>query len=199
MQTGSLDPILLALALVAGEPCGQLSCFIIYCEEAASNGVSVVSPEALGTFFAEEPVEMPKRTFRLQNLGLNDDHCEVMAQELARRDDAVLRPINALDLRGNPSIGQRGHAALLGLLNRRFNIHDLDVDDQNWNSTFDLVVYMNREYDRGRFLKNSVFPSKVMWLNFLAELATTDRCSSEMKKLNSIWYTLREDPDLIYA
>jgi hypothetical protein len=192
--TGFLDPILLTLASVPGEPRGELIYFRISCMEAAPNGASVVSPEALGAFFAEEPitepVEMPRRTFRLKNLGLNDDHCDVMAQELARRADAVLRPINALSLTGNSSIGQQGHAALLGLLNRRFDIDDIDVDDQKWNSTFDLVVFMNREYDSGRFLKNGVFPSKAMWLNFLAELATTDHYCSEMKKLNSIWYTL---------
>jgi hypothetical protein len=41
-----------------------------------------------------------------------------MAQELAR-DDILLRPINVIDLSCNPSIGQRGYAVLLELLNRR--------------------------------------------------------------------------------
>jgi hypothetical protein len=43
--------------------------------------------------------------------------------------------INGLDLTGNPSIGQQGYEALLGLLNRRFNIGGVVVDDQNWNAT----------------------------------------------------------------
>jgi hypothetical protein len=118
-KAGFLDPILLALAALPGEPHRQLSCFKFNCLEAASNGASVVSPEALGAFFAEEPIEMPRRIFRIQNLGLDDSHCEVMAQELARRDDTVLRPINVLGLSGNPSIGQQGYAALLGLLSRK--------------------------------------------------------------------------------
>ncbi len=84
-------------------------------------------------------------------------------------------------------------------INRRFDIHAVHVDNQNWNTTFDVVIYMNREYERGRFLKNGVFPLKAMWLNFLAELTRTDRCSCEKKMLNAIWYTLREDPDFIYA
>jgi hypothetical protein len=157
-KTGFLDPILLALAPAPGEPCGQLSCFEFSCVEAASNRVSVVSPEALRALFAAEPVEIPSRTFRLNNLGLNNNHCEVMAQELAR-DDALSRPINELDLTGNPYIGEQGYAALLGLLNRRFNLL-VDVDNQNWKTTLDLVYYMNREYHRGRFLRNGVFPFK---------------------------------------
>jgi hypothetical protein len=37
-----------------------------------------------------------------------------------------------------------------------------------------------------------------MWVNFLAEIAITHRnCWNEAQTLNAIWYTLREDPDLI--
>jgi hypothetical protein len=70
------------------------------------------------------------------------------------------------------------------------------------------VVYMNRKCHRGRFLKNGVFPSKAMWVNFLAEHARTSSHWNlnlnkanldEARKLNAIWYTLREDPDLIYT
>jgi hypothetical protein len=198
-KTGCLDPILLALAPVPGEPLGQMFLWRLSCVEAASNGASLGSPEALGTFFAE----IPLRRFILQNLGLNDNHCEVMAQELAR-GDALLRPIHVLDLSGNPSIGQQGYAALLGLLNRKFDISAVDVDDQNWKTRFELVAYMNRECHRGRFMKNGVFPSKTIWVNFLAELAPRTHCFfrgylNEDKKLNAIWYTLRENPDWIYS
>jgi hypothetical protein len=197
-KTGFLDLILLALAAVPGEPHRQLSCFKFSCLEASSNGASVVSPDALGAFFAEEPTELPRRIFRLQNLGLDDSHCEVIAQELTKRDNAVLRPINVLGLSGNPSIGQQGYATLLGLLNRRFNIGVVEVSDKNWKTTFDLVVYMNREYHRGRFLENGGFPSKAMLVNFLVEIASIDRYRNEAKQLNATWYTLRENPDLIY-
>jgi hypothetical protein len=33
-------------------------------------------------------------------------------------------------------------------------------------------------------------------VNFLAELSRTD---DQAKKLNAIWYTLRENPDLIFV
>jgi hypothetical protein len=118
-----------------------------------------------------------------------------MVHELAR-DDALTRSID-LNLTGNPSIGQHGYVALLGLLNRRFNIVTVIVDDQNWKPTFDLVVCMNHECHRGRFLNNGVFPLKAMGVNFLAELVSTDHRWTEAQKLNAIWYTLREDPDLI--
>jgi hypothetical protein len=198
-KTGFLDPILLALAPVPGEPTGKLSCFACRCVEAALNGVSVVSPEAVGAFFANQPISMPSPTLlQLHKLGLNVNHCAVMAQALAR-DDAVLRPIAILDLTGNPSIGQQGYQALLGLLNRRFDIlRVVVVDDENWQSTFEMVLYMNRHYHRGRFLENGVFPSKAMWVNFLAKISNSYcRYGNEAQTLNAIWYTLREDPDLI--
>jgi hypothetical protein len=108
-----------------------------------------------------------------------------------------LRPIDVLDLTGNPSIGQQGYVALLGLLDRRLNVGTIVVDDLNWKPTFDLVVDMNRRYRRGRFLENGVFPSKAMWVDFLAKLSTDHYRSSGAHTLNAIWYTLREDPDLI--
>jgi hypothetical protein len=86
-----------------------------------SNGVSIVSPEALGALFTAESVEIPSVTFRLNNLGLNDNHCEFMAQELAR-DDALLRPIDEVDLTGNPYTKEQGYTARLGILNQRFDI-----------------------------------------------------------------------------
>jgi hypothetical protein len=196
-KTGFLDPILLALAHVPSEL--RLSCL-----EAAPSGVSVVSPMALGAFFAKEQTERPSYTFlSLNNLGLNDNHCEAMAQALARDDgrlinmnDPLLRPIG-LDLECNLSIGQQGYEALLGLLKRRFDIGVIEVDDNNWKKTFGMVVYMNSGCNRGRFLENGVFSSKAMWVNFLAGLASTDRHDYEAKRLNAIWYTLRENPDLI--
>jgi hypothetical protein len=198
-KAGFLDPILLALTPVHGEPRSRLNVFQLTCAETASNWASVVSPEALGAFFAQEPIELPKRSFYLHNLGLNDNHCKVMAHELAR-DDSSLRRIHILDLTGNPSIGQKGYEALLRLLNRRFDLGAVYVDDQNWKATFKLVLCMNRDYDRGRFLKNGVFPSKAMWVNFLAELVTgTDYYFNDAQKLNAIWYTLREDPDFVYT
>jgi hypothetical protein len=47
-KTGFLDPILLALDPVPGEPRGKLSYFTLSCVEAEMNGVSIDSPEALG-------------------------------------------------------------------------------------------------------------------------------------------------------
>jgi hypothetical protein len=53
--TGSLDPILIALAS-ASAPHGQLLEFRFSCHQAVSNGSSIVSPEALGSFFAMNKV-----------------------------------------------------------------------------------------------------------------------------------------------
>jgi hypothetical protein len=208
VKTGFLDPILLALAHLPGEPRGKVSYFRLSCVEAELNGVSIVYPEALGAFFTEEPIETPMRYFLLNNLGLNDNHCEVIAQELARddaflrpRDGALLRRIVELDLTGNPSIGQHGYVGLLGLLNRRFDIVAVEVDDQNWKTTFELVIFMNLQHHRGRFLENGAYPSKAMWVDFLAGISADSYWSveDEAQKLNAIWYTLREGPDFICA
>jgi hypothetical protein len=196
-KTGFLDPILLALAPVSGDPRGQLSYFRLSCVEAARSGASVVSPQALGAFFADEPIAMPRRSlFQLHNLGLNASHCEAMAQALTR-DDALLRPIDNLNLTGNLSIGQQGYAALLWLLNRRVDIGFVVVDDQSWQSTFDLMRFMNRTCHRGHFMENGVFPSKAIWVNFLAEIVSARSYWNAEQKLNALWHTLREDPDLI--
>jgi hypothetical protein len=47
-QTEFLDPILLALTHVPGEPSGKLSRLSLSCVKEASNAASVVSPEAIG-------------------------------------------------------------------------------------------------------------------------------------------------------
>jgi hypothetical protein len=60
-----------------------------------------------------------------------------------------------------------------------------------------LVIYMNREFDRGLLRKEGSSPSKAMQVNFLAKLAEYPYI--ETKMLNAIWYTLREDPDLMYT
>jgi hypothetical protein len=146
----------------------KLSCFSLSCVKDASNGASVVSPaEALGAFFAEEPVRMPRCSLFLNNLGLNGSHCEAMAQELGKYD-SLSSQIDMLDLSRNTSIGQKGYAALLELLNRGFNIGFLKVDNQKLKSTFDMVVHMNLHQQRGRFLEKGIFQSKDVWVNFLA-------------------------------
>jgi hypothetical protein len=48
----------------------------------------------------------------------------------------------------------------LGYFNRGLSIHSAVVDDQELEVNFDLVMFMNREYHRGRFLENGVFSFK---------------------------------------
>jgi hypothetical protein len=203
-KTGFLDPILLALAPAPGEPHSQLINLHLSCRQAASNGLSIVSPEALGSFFAcRGRIGQRPCGANLRNLGLNDNHCKVMAEQLTMAeqpavDFALGRPSFALNLCGNPSIGQEGYRTLLGILNRKFNIAHVDVDDQNWTAKFNLVIYMNNVFNRGDFLKDGALPSKAMLVNFLAKLTTNSSRIEPDQLLNFIWYTLREDPSLIY-
>jgi hypothetical protein len=162
----------------------------------------MISPGALGMFFSSEErmgwLPLP-RVFCLRTLGLNHHHCKVMAEQLAMDFD-LLRPSTEFDFRGNPSIGEEGYEALLGLLNRKFDIRRINVDDQKWKATFFYVAYMNNEFDRGRFLKEGAFPSKTERVDFLAKLTNARFCPyREIEIFNAIWCTLREDPDLIYT
>jgi hypothetical protein len=196
-KTGFLDPIFLALAPApGGEPkVTRLSNFHLRCRKAASNRPSIVSPEALGTFFA--CLWQYECDVYLQNLGLNNNHCKAMAQQITKYEDS--RPFDMLNLCGNPSIGQEGYQALLGLLNRKFNIFCIDVDDQSWRAKFDLAMNMNCKFNRHLYLKEGVFPSKAAQVDFLANVINTPYYSQPNQWLNAIWYTLREDPSLIYT
>jgi hypothetical protein len=90
-----------------------------------------------------------------------------------------------------------------------------------------MVVHMNLHHQRGRFLEKGIFQSKEMGVNFLAGFSTgrywsgandevdeddndevddeddnvddddEDDEDDEAKRLNAIWYTLRDDPDFI--
>jgi hypothetical protein len=66
-KTGFLDPILLALTPVSGASrnSDKLFCFSLSCVKEASNAASVVFPEALSAFFAEEPIRMPRCSLNL--------------------------------------------------------------------------------------------------------------------------------------
>jgi hypothetical protein len=68
-------------------------------------------------------------------------------------------------------------------------------------SELQLVIFMNLQHHRGRFLENGVYPSKAMWVDFLAGISADSYWSveDEAQKLNAIWYTLREGPDFICA
>jgi hypothetical protein len=199
-KTGFLDPILLALAPAPGEPREPLDGFRLSCRQAASNGLSIVSPEALGTFFACIG-QYDECQVHLENLGLDDNHCKSMAEQIAKGEE---ESIDMLNLCGNPSIGQEGHQALLGLLNLKVGICGVDVDDQNWKAKFDLVIYMNNVFNRHLFLKEGVFPSKAMRVNFLAKLTTRTNSSSHIEpnttpQRSSLFLSVREAREYVQS
>jgi len=87
---------------------------------------------------------------------------------------------------------------LLRTLNRHSDIVLMVVDESHWDATLFLVININRSFDRGRFHVDGLFPSKVVWLDFLAKLSVGDGDSpSESFRLDSILYAFLENPHYV--
>jgi hypothetical protein len=142
--------------------------------------------------------ESPRR-LRLSNLGLGDDHCEIIATNL--QSNGPTETFGVLDLTGNPTIGQKGYEAILGLLNREHWIGKVHVDEQSWQSKFDLVIDMNTKHGRGEFLEIGAFDSEADWFSFLARLAglVENAEADDARNLNFLWYTISEKPEFIVS
>ena len=138
----------------------------------------------------------------LQNLGLEDEHCKVIAKLLAPMNGQYPgRSLNDLWLKGNGAIGDAGYEALLGLLNRNHRIQAIKIDDSSWQETFDLVLHMNMKYGRCKFMEDGVFAVKAGWVDWLAKLTnlpSTQDEAEESLRANALWYTLRNEPCFIF-
>jgi hypothetical protein len=199
---GFLDPLLEAMLT-----CHQPNYFslrgYVHKDVHPSGRPSLVTPTALRSYLeAYAHFTQPYRcSMRLENLGLEDEHCKVIAELLASMNDQY--PGRALDdlwVGGNGAIGDEGYEALLGLLNRNHCIETIKVDDSSWQETFDLVVHMNTKYGRGEFIEDGVFAEKDGWVHWLAKLTnlpSTQDEAEEMLRANALWYTLRNEPCFI--
>jgi hypothetical protein len=197
---GSLDPILRAMHHGHHQPASvRLTGGFGSWSHQSVNETSLVTTEALCLYLtstAAFPSESP-RNLRLSYLGLDDDHCEIIATKLQSngRDNQFCE----LNLIGNPTIGQKGYEAILGLLNREHWIGKVHIDEQSWQSKFDLVVDMNTKHGRGEFLQNGAFDSEADWFSFLARLAglVENAEADDARNLNFLWYTISEKPEFL--
>jgi len=152
-------------------------------------GTSLVSTSALHTFLSTSSCVTSGGILKLQGLGLNAEHCKVISQQLPTSWTT------SIDLRMHPSIGEEGCEMLLRTLNRHSGIV---LGESHWDATCLLVVNMNRSFGRGQFHVDGVFPSKVVWLDFLAELSVGfGDSSSESFRLDSILYAFLENPHYV--
>jgi hypothetical protein len=207
-KLGFLDPVLRALAPLNDSddeghyrqpPFFTLSGY----ETSSIHGAPLVTVAALRAYLAAGILFHGKdnRSLTLEGLGLDDDHCQAIAQHFAVNDEVSDRILGDLWLRNNPAIGKDGYAALMGLLNRHHaTLYTIRVDDKSWEAKFDFVMRMNTEYGRGQFLEDGVFASRAKWVDWLEWLDTTappKNKEEESRNVNFIFYSLLESPGFL--
>jgi hypothetical protein len=153
---------------------------------------SLVSVSAVSAMFGER---RRMELLHLHGLGLNDSHCHAIAEALRVGHTSV----GELSLKFNPAISAQGYSALLGLINRSNVVRTFRVDDKRWEAELNLVSDMNRDHGRLEYMTNGTFSSegrRWQWLQKLASLpSSSDR--EDAKHINYIWYTLRENPEVV--
>jgi hypothetical protein len=192
---GFLDPILNAMSQRHHQP----ALFSLGGYDRPVNGPSLVTVEAL-RLFLQSAVYLDESVLSLPFLGLEDDHCKVVAESLVQRDISSDGALGALDLTENPAIGREGYEHILWLLNRAHWLGKVTVDDKSWQAKFNLVAEMNTKHGRGEFLQSGIFDSKIEWVEWLARLAALDESEETddpKDTLNFLWHTLIEKPEFI--
>jgi hypothetical protein len=199
---GFLDPLLEAML-----SCHQQLTFLLrgYAhEEFQPSGLPSLLTLTTLRSYLEAYAHFPRpegSSMRLHNLGLEDEHCKVIAELLGPMNGQYPgRALEGISLKGNGAISDEGYEALLGLLNRNHCIQKIKVDDSSWKKTFDLVLHMNTKYGRGEFMEDGVFADKAGWVDWLAKLAnlpSTQDEAEETRRANALWYTLRNEPCFI--
>jgi hypothetical protein len=213
-KLGFLDPVLRALAPLNGDGDDEVGCYrqppfftLTGYQRSSMHGPPLVTVAALRAYLAAGVLFHGKenRSLTLEGLGLDDDHCQAIAEHFAvhKDDETSDRMLRNLWLRNNPAIGKEGYAALMGLLNRHHaTLYTIRVDDKSWEAQFDFVMNMNTEYGRGQFLEDGVFASKAKWVDWLEWLsihasATPKNTQEESRNINFLFHSLLENPGFL--
>jgi hypothetical protein len=200
---GFLDPLLYA---------ASVSFKISISTKTRSVHSSLVSPRALRALIGRRRY----RLLILNGLGLNDSHVLAIVDGLS----TCGTHLRELNLESNPGITAQGYGALLNLINWADVVGQVNVrkglwlgfivDDKAWEGKLNLVAEMNSMYRRLEYLTNGTFTSeeyRLQWLERVANLPNAHerfpRHSRDAKKewdakhLNFIWYTLRQNPEMM--
>ena len=185
-QLGTLDPIFHSLSSL--EPLDELRL------EGSGNPItgSFVSVEALQQLLLQKQKWW---SLGLDNMGLGDDHCAVIANMLAR--DEKCKVGDLLSLKSNPAITQVGYNNLFTVLYRKGRMGLVKVDDAIWEAEFDLVRSMNNLHGRLDVVLDGMITSKMDWIDWISRIGASGGWEPDSKKLNYIWFALRDHPSIL--
>jgi hypothetical protein len=187
-RQGFLDPVLAALSRV--EPLDELRCV----------GLSKPVPHSIVTSSALAGILLVKKKWwrlALDGMGLDDAHCRVIIDMFAR--DATCKAGDLLSLYDNPAITSESYKSMAALFFLKRRMGAIKVDDTQWEAKFDLVRSMNNLHSRMDYMDDGAMVSghDNKWVQWLEKLNTVS-WEDDKHKLNYLWFTLLEKPDLIY-
>lgn len=188
-NAGFLDPLLAALQTV--EPLDEVRCI----------GLGTAAPHSLVTVTAlSNLLTVKKKWWRLvlDNMGLDDGHCQCMVQ-LFSRDDTC-KAGDLLSVMDNPAISLASFKAMAALFFRKRRMGAVKLDNGGeWDAKFDLVRSMNNVHCRLDHIlgDQGAYRNRFAWSEWLAKLNAVG-WEDEKHKLNYVWFTLLEKPDFCY-
>jgi hypothetical protein len=214
---GFLDPLLNALSQV--EPLDELKLIGLgHPTHSTLPPNSVITSHAL-----RDLLQVKKKWWRLvlDGMGLDDGHCHVMV-ELFARDDTC-KAGDLLSLQQNPAVSESAIKQMAALFFRKRRMGAIKVDctctsngnsgnggigdgssptttspHAEWEHKFDLVRSMNNLHSRMDYIDGGAFVERSKWVEWLAKLNKAS-WADDKHKLNYLWFTLLEKPDMIFA
>lgn len=128
------------------------------------------------------------------NLGLGDEHCSVIARMFARNEKCKAGDL--LSLLSNPDITDAGFKTMFEVFFNKGRMGLIKVDDPRWVAEFDLVRSMNNLHGRLDVVPNGKIISKREWIDWVSKIGNQG-WEAETKRLNYMWFALRQNPEVV--
>jgi len=133
----------------------------------------------------------------LDGMALEDSHLHIIGSCLKDNKDCKMNDL--LSLRDNPKITGNGLQALYKICLSKQRMGLVLSDDASWVATFDLVRPLNNLHRRLEYINvtgGGGYRSREAWINWLHVIGNLPWIG-EARKLNYIWFTLLEQPEMI--
>jgi hypothetical protein len=183
-RRGCLDPLFRAWSML--EPLDELRL----------EGIGSPESPMVSTLALQELLLPKQKWWRLglDNLGLGDEHCAVIADMFARNEKCKAGDL--LSLKSNPKITHVGYKQMFNVFYNKGRMGLIKVDDAHWVAEFDLVRSMNNLHGRLDVVANGNITSKEEWIAWVSQLGSRG-WEPDSKKLNYMWFSLREHPEMV--